>query len=79
MVRSVALGLVAGGLILLAPHRALAAESNQVNSPGFQLEQSAAAATRATQGAAPVVIYAVDNPAQPGDAFPTGPFSGGTD
>jgi hypothetical protein len=23
--------------------------------------------------------YAVDNPAQPGDAFPDGPFSGGTD
>jgi hypothetical protein len=23
--------------------------------------------------------YAVDNPAEPGDAFPSGPFSGGTD
>jgi hypothetical protein len=29
-------------------------------------------------GAVPV-SYAVDNPAEPGDAFPTGPFSGGTD
>jgi hypothetical protein len=31
------------------------------------------------RGPAAPPIYAVDNPAQPGDAFPNGPWSGGTD
>jgi hypothetical protein len=30
-------------------------------------------------GPAALVGYAPDNPAEPGDAFPNGPFSGGTD
>jgi hypothetical protein len=30
-------------------------------------------------GATSLTRYAVDNPAQPGDAFPSSPWSGGTD
>jgi hypothetical protein len=35
----------------------------------------------APPGLAPagLTLYAVDNPAQPGDAFPNSPYSGGTD
>ena len=75
MVRHAVLGAVAGGLLLLAPLQALAADSTHIDNSGSPLGESAAQAAHA----APAVVYAVDNPAQPGDAFPNGPFSGGND
>ena len=82
MVRHVLLGAVAGGLILLTPYRALATQHTPFETPGSLLEAPAASpatATRAAAGGSPVAIYAVDNPAEPGDAFPNSPYSGGTD
>ncbi|HLH26823.1 MAG TPA: hypothetical protein VK066_30220 [Chloroflexota bacterium] len=81
MVRHALLGAAAGGLLLLAPHRALATQQTHLATPGAIPEVSALAKTAAPRlaaGGVPTPIYAVDNPAQPGDAFPNSPYSGGT-
>jgi hypothetical protein len=65
MMRALVLGALVGSVLLLAPPQALAA---------------APAVLGLTSTAS--VLYAqgpLDNPAEPGDAFPTGPFAGGTD
>jgi hypothetical protein len=55
--------LVVGSLMLLGPYQA----------PATPL------ATLGLTNASPVsYAQVVDNPAEPGDAFPTGPFAGGT-
>ena len=63
--RYLVLSALVGSLMLLGSHQALAAPP---------------AARGLTSTAS--VLYAqgpLDNPAEPGDAFPTGPFAGGTD
>jgi hypothetical protein len=76
------LGAIAGGLVLLTPYRALATQQAPLGAPASTSEASPAApafAVRDAIGGAPIPVFAVDNPAQPGDAFPNNPYSGGTD
>jgi hypothetical protein len=58
------LSALVGSLLLLGPHQASATPSD---APGLT-------------STAPVSYAQVplDNPSEPGDAFPTGPFAGGT-
>jgi hypothetical protein len=62
IMRHLFLGVLVGGLVLLALFLAFAAHDAAPGLPG-----------------AAAVSYAVDNPAEPGDAFPNDVFSGGTD
>jgi hypothetical protein len=75
------LGAVAGGLVLLAPYQAEAAQPTSLPAAGAvdagAAVPSAPQSITASGAAGP--LYAVDNPAQPGDAFPNSPFAGGTD
>ena len=57
------LSALVGSLLLLGPHQASATPSD---APGL------------TSPAPVRYAQVVDNPAEPGDAFPTGPFAGGT-
>lgn len=52
-----------------------------VGAVTFLMPLHAAAGPAIPLGDAPhtTVVYALDNPAQPGDAFPNSPYSGGTD
>jgi hypothetical protein len=82
MVRHAVLGAIAGGLVLLTPYRALATQQAPLGAPALLSEAPAAApaaVVRTATGHAPNPVFAVDNPAQPGDAFPNNPYSGGTD
>ena len=59
------LSALVGSWLLLGPHQALA-------TPSVGLGPTSPASVHNAQGP-------LDNPAEPGDAFPTGPFTGGTD
>ena len=82
MLRQVVLGAVVGGLSLLAPYAPAAAQSLPLDGTGVGVDARVATlgplAPSAAHGTARP-LYALDNPAQPGDAFPNSPYSGGTD